>query len=88
MTDYQDMDEFKPHIKTFKQIIIQNGGELEDSYCPRLTHVLCRTQDSFVSQQGAREGKRLITVHWLNDIVVRKKVLAPWKAIHFPLPSK
>jgi len=29
----------------------------------------------------------LVTVFWLNDIVVKKVVLPPWKAIHFPLPA-
>ena len=33
-----------------------------------------------------REGKRLVTVYWLNDIILRKKVTPPWKAVHFPLP--
>ena len=45
-------------------------------------------QDSPIAQQGLREGKRLITVHWFNDIIQQKKVSPPWKAVHFPLPPK
>jgi PAX-interacting protein 1 len=49
---------------------------------------MCKTQDSAISNQALREGKRLVTIYWLNDIVVNRKVLPPWKAIHFPLPPK
>ena len=54
---------------------------------PRVTHVLAKDQKSTVAQQARVEGKRLVTAFWLNDTVVRKKVLPPWKAIHFPLPA-
>ncbi len=63
--------------------------ELDDEQLwPRLTHILCRTQDSIHAQRGLREGKRLVTAPWLSDVITRKKVLPPWKAIHFPLPPK
>lgn len=68
-------------------MIRQFGGEVEDAYHPRITHLLCKTQDSSVSQQALREGKRLVTIFWLNDIVVKKVVLPPWKGVHFPLPA-
>ena len=70
------------------QVIRQFGGEVETQYHPRISHLLCKTQDSAISAQALREGKRLVTVFWLNDIVVKKNVLPPWKAIHFPLPAK
>ena len=41
-----------------------------------------------MASQALKEGKRLVTVYWLNDIVVKKKVVPPWKAIHFPMPAK
>jgi len=86
ITDYQDMDEAK-HLPAWKKVITQYGGELEESLSPRVTHLLCATQKSQLAQQARLEGKRLITAFWLNDTVVRKKVLPPWKAVHFPLPA-
>ena len=52
-----------------------------------MTHVLAKDQKSSLAQEARLEGKRLVSAFWLNDTVVRKKVLPPWKAIHFPLPA-
>ena len=76
------------HLCFYFQVIRQFGGEVETQYHPRISHLLCKTQDSAISAQALRDGKRLVTVFWLNDIVVKKNVLPPWKAIHFPLPAK
>ena len=88
MVEYQDDPEYSENVNDWRKTIRIYGGELEEAYSPRLTHVLCRTQDSQVAQQGLREGKRLVTAYWLNDIILRKRVLPPWKAVHFPLPVK
>ena len=89
--DYQDDSEQKQYCDDWKKVIRQFGGEVEDSYHPavtRITHVLCKSQDSAICQQALRDQKRVVTVFWLNDIVVKKVVIPPWKAIHFPLPAK
>jgi PAX-interacting protein 1 len=86
--DYPEDSEDSEFCDDWRKVIRQFGGEVEDTYHPRITHLLCKTQDSAVSLQAIREGKRLVTVYWLNDIVVKKKVMPPWKAIHFPLPAK
>merc|ERR1719220_214323 len=86
MVDYQDSDEAR-HISDWRRVITQYGGEIEDSLGARVTHVLAKDQKSATAQQARIEGKRLVTAFWLNDTVVRKKVLPPWKAIHFPLPA-
>ena len=86
--DYPDDPEESIFVRDWKRVIGQNGGEVEDAYHPRLTHVMCKTQDSPTAQQALREGKRLITCYWLNDIVVKKRLVPPWKAVHFPLPAK
>ena len=36
------------------------------------------------------EGRRLVTLvtaYWIYDTILRKKVLPPWRAVHFPLPA-
>ena len=85
--DYQnDQDESK-YVRDWKKVIRQFGGEVEDAYHPRITHLMCKNQDSSISGQALREGKRLVTVYWLNDVVVLRKVVPPWKGVHFPLPA-
>ena len=86
--DYPDDPDKRSYVRSWVTMIKQYGGEVEPAYHPRITHLLCMTQDSAVSQQALREGKRLVTSYWLNDIICKKKVLPPWKAVHFPLPQK
>ena len=86
--DYQDDKEKAKFVPDWKKVIKQFGGEIEEEYHPRLTHILCAKQDNEICQTAIRENKRLVTIYWLNDIVVKKKVTPPWKAIHFPLPPK
>lgn len=85
--DYPEDAEDSKFCNDWRKVIRQYGGEVEDAYHVRITHLLCKNQESQISMQALREGKRLVTVYWLNDIVVKKKVLPPWKAIHFPLPA-
>lgn len=84
--DYTEDPDMAKYVPDWKKVIKQFGGEVEDEYHPRLTHILCMNQDNPIIPQAIREGKRLVTTYWLNDTVVRKKVGPPWKAIHFPLP--
>lgn len=65
-------------------MIEQNGGEVDSSYSNRVTHVMCESQQSDVFQLAVKDGKRVVTAHWLNDVLLNKKVLPPWHAIHLP----
>merc|ERR550532_3299686 len=85
--DYTEDPDDSKFCDDWKKVIRQFGGEVETQYHPRISHLLCKTQDSAISAQALRDGKRLVTVFWLNDIVVKKVVIPPWKAIHFPLPA-
>merc|ERR1719319_2065666 len=86
ITDYQTSEE-SVYLEDWRKVITQYGGELEETLSPRVTHLLCKTQKSDLAQTAQQEGKRLVTSYWPKDIVVRKKVLPPWKAVHFPLPA-
>ena len=86
ITDYPEMEEAK-HLPEWRKVITQFGGEIEESLGPRVTHILAANQKSQLAQSGRVEGKRLVTAYWLNDTILRKKVLPPWKAVHFPLPA-
>lgn len=74
-------------IPKWIEVIEFFGGEIEKNYCPKVTHVLCRTQRHGVVMQAIRDGKRCITAYWLNDIMAKKQVLPPWQSLHLPVPS-
>ncbi|KAI0226634.1 PAX-interacting protein 1 [Lamellibrachia satsuma] len=73
-------------LNTWKQVVEQHGGHIDESYSNRVTHVLCEHQKSDVFQLALRDGKRLVTAHWLNDCLNSKKMAVPWLALHFPSP--
>ncbi|XP_037036633.1 PAX-interacting protein 1 isoform X2 [Bradysia coprophila] len=74
-------------LPEWKELIQRHGGEIEQMYCPRVTHVLCRTQRHGVVMQAIRDSKRCVTAYWLNDTVMKKQVVPPWQALHLPMPS-
>ena len=80
--------ELLPHvIDTWRRVIQQHGGEVVGVYdSVRVTHILCKNQQSPMYLQGVKEGKRCITIFWLNDILLRGKMAPPWQAIHLPTP--
>lgn len=74
-------------ISEWKKLIQHHGGEVETVYCPRVTHVLCRTQRHGVVMQAIRDSKRCVTAYWLNDTILRMQVQPPSEALHLPMPS-
>lgn len=71
-------------ISRWAEVIQRRGGELEHSYCARVTHVLCETQKHGVVMQALRDVKRCVTAYWLSDTMCRRAVSPPWQAIHLP----
>lgn len=74
-------------LPQWKQLIQRHGGEIENMYGPRVTHVLCRTQRHGVVMQALRDSKRCVTAYWLNDTMIKKQVTPPCQALHLPMPS-
>lgn len=74
-------------LPEWKKLIQRHGGEVETVYCPRVTHVLCRTQRHGVVMQAIRDSKRCVTAYWLNDTILRTQVQPPSEALHLPMPS-
>lgn len=77
----------KINIQTWKERIEVYGGEVENVYCARVTHVLCRTQRNVVVMRAIRDLKRCVTPHWLNDTIINKQMAPPFQLLHLPLPS-
>lgn len=80
-------DQYERELPDWSQLIRRHGGEIEPNYCPRVTHVLCRTQRHGVVMQAIRDAKRCVTAYWLNDTVLKRCVQPPWQALHLPMPS-
>ncbi|KAF0746081.1 PAX-interacting protein 1-like isoform X1, partial [Aphis craccivora] len=86
IVEYDRCPDTIKEVPTWKQIILDHGGEIEPSYTLRLTHILCQTQKHPLVQQGLRDGKRCITAYWLSDIITKQQLMPPWYALHFPTP--
>jgi PAX-interacting protein 1 len=52
-----------------------------------LTHFVCAYRTSDLFRQVSKRGNvRMVTAHWLNDVLQRKKLFVPNLAIHYPTP--
>jgi len=67
-------------------VITRHGGEVSSELGERVTHVLCPDLESALARRAEEMGLRLVTAHWLNDVITVKKMAAPWKGVHLPLP--
>lgn len=68
------------------KLLSSRGAEVETMYSPRITHLICETSRSAVAQQALRDGKRLVTGFWLNDVVAKQHLSPPCQVLHFPTP--
>ncbi|KAK3581462.1 hypothetical protein CHS0354_031786 [Potamilus streckersoni] len=84
ITDYQKIVG-PEQIAIWKQVIEQYGGQVDQSYSNRVTHLLCANQHSDVFQLALKDQRRVVTAFWLNDVLLRKKMLPPWQSLHIPL---
>ena len=52
-----------------------------------LTHFVCAYSTSDLFRQVAKRGNvRMVTAHWLNDVLQKKTFFVPNLAIHYPSP--
>lgn len=52
-----------------------------------LTHFVCAYSTSDRFRQVSKRGSvRMVTAHWLNDILQKQKFFVPNLAIHYPSP--
>ncbi|XP_013410668.1 PAX-interacting protein 1 [Lingula anatina] len=83
IADYNKYME-QEQLDVWKKAISQHGGQVDTSYSNRVTHLLCEHQESDVFALALKDQKRVVTAHWLSDVMDRKKMLPPWLATHFP----
>ncbi|XP_052802586.1 PAX-interacting protein 1-like [Mya arenaria] len=84
ITDYPKLVGME-QIAVWKKVIEQHGGQVDLSYSNRVTHVLCANQKNDVFHLALRDHRRMVTAFWLNDVLLKKKMLPPWQALHLPL---
>ncbi|CAF4730328.1 unnamed protein product, partial [Rotaria magnacalcarata] len=52
-----------------------------------LTHFICAYRTSERFRHVCKRGNvRMVTAHWLSDVLQRKKLFVPNLAIHYPSP--
>ncbi|CAF0743386.1 unnamed protein product [Didymodactylos carnosus] len=85
--------EYIPTVSTndllsWSQTICDNGGIItDDGNNTNLTHFICAYRTSELFRTVYKRGNvRMVTAHWLNDVLQRKKLFVPNLAIHFPAP--
>uniref|UniRef100_K1PC08 PAX-interacting protein 1 n=1 Tax=Magallana gigas TaxID=29159 RepID=K1PC08_MAGGI len=72
-------------IDKWKKVIEQHGGQVDNAYSNRVTHLLCATQHTDVFHIALKDQRRVVTAFWLNDVLVKKKMLPPYQALHLPI---
>ena len=84
IVDYQKREEAE-NIAGWEKAIVQHGGLVAGDLTDKVTHVIAYSQESDLARQALDDGARLVTRYWLQDILEKKKLLPPWKAIHIPI---
>lgn len=83
--EYQDSED-ENFLNKWNKIICDNGGQVTQSL-DDCTHLLCKTRTNNYFTEALKRGKRCVTIHWLQDVLLNsKKLQYPWKALHIPLP--
>lgn len=57
---------------------------MTDEYGGEVTHVVCSHQRQAGVERAIRDGKRCVTIYWINDCVLQGKMAPPWQALHLP----
>ena len=87
ITGYQEREEAH-HVRKWTTVITRHGGEVTTELVEGVTHLICPDLASPLASRAEERGLRLVTAHWLNDVITVKKMAAPWKGVHLPLPRQ
>ncbi len=73
-------------LSTWSQTLTKHGATITDDVMnANLTHFVCAYSTSDLFRQVSKRGSvRMVTAHWLNDVLQRKKLFVPNFAIHYP----
>jgi hypothetical protein len=70
--------------KHVKDRVLNLGGAFESEYSEKVTHVLTDSQKHPIVDRAIKEGKRVINLYWLEEVLKEEKMRPPWRAWHLP----
>lgn len=78
----------KSDLSTWSETLTKHGATIvKDVMTTNLTHFVCAYSTSDLFRQVSKRGSvRMITAHWLNDVLQKKSLFVPNLAIHYPTP--
>lgn len=68
----------------WKEAVIKYGGKIVKDYTSIVTHVVAEHSRFPEYLQVLREGKRIVSNFWLNDVIERQIMVPPYQAFHLP----
>uniref|UniRef100_A0A915AE80 PAX-interacting protein 1 n=1 Tax=Parascaris univalens TaxID=6257 RepID=A0A915AE80_PARUN len=78
-------------VQEISAVVRLHGGEIEfgpraynSANADRITHVICESLRHQLVQQALKERKRCVTLQWLNDVLAKKHLEAPFRVAHLP----
>lgn len=72
-------------LRHFETNIRNHGGRLVAKYdATKVTHVIVDTQAHPIVPLARADGKRIVNIYWLEDVILSGKLRLPDKALHFP----
>ena len=78
----------KSDLSTWSQTLTKHCAIIvNDIMHTNLTHFVCAYSTSDLFRQVSKRGSvRMVTAHWLNDVLQKKSLFVPNLAIHYPTP--
>ncbi|CAH8551970.1 unnamed protein product [Schistosoma bovis] len=73
----------------WRRVMRSHGAEVVMAYDPnKVTHVIidCQLEEPDVIKQALLDHKRLVTIYWVNDILAKGRMIAPFEILHLPSP--
>ncbi|XP_065830875.1 PAX-interacting protein 1-like isoform X2 [Oscarella lobularis] len=86
ISDYQGFVDAETRL-TWKKHIATRGGTVLPNYDKWMcTHLLACHQKGKLFSRALKDRKKIVTISWLNDVLLAEKTFRPNKSLHLPVP--
>lgn len=78
-------------VPGWRRQIEKYGGRVVEHYqsgasnSNLVTHVVTENMSSPMAKQALQEGRRCVSIFWLEDVLCNKRLLPPWRFYHLPV---
>ena len=76
-------------VPGWRRQIEKFGGRVIDNYLAGpnngVTHVVTENMSTSLAKVALQDGKRCVTIFWLEDVLCNKRLLPPWRFYHLPV---